>query len=671
MTESNDRIAPSSSLEEPSQTGGAAAAWPRPAPLTPFASAMHLVMNLLISSTLVIACLIPLHVAHTRIVPLPFLEQGRFFEIPKPASFRLGVGDEIPLYRFHEELHPELARARVIEADATRLRCEVTAGTTLFAPGRHGLVVQRIGDLFSVDMGIGHGLQPGEKLALFKDWERVGELVVVMPAVDGNPTLTRLGRHHEAKLQPILYGPPENVTGLVASEYTVPTTLVLFSGAPWLVALEIGAFAIVLALELHLFFRRGHGFVAALGRSGQRAFRRLPQVGRRGIGLLFSVAASGALYAFIGGAVVHFPRWLGTKAANVATWLAWGGPPTMTRWVANAGEWLAAPAHRVPASTQWVVAGLLLAAHLACLLFARRHLPLVLWHTLRYEPRWIERRITKNAKAQLALVWVLHLAVLYAFAYTLVGFLAADFNRAFEFMCPADERLRLVEATLARPTSIAVWIRATIHNVRLLFATGIAPLTFDQWLSVLRYFVWGVTVIGCLVGYVHSFLHALHLTTIRNIDFTLLGWFTNAICYGPLLAGLLWAVVPWLYGPVPTVAAGPLHAILGVAELAINVAYAASIFNMGTKFGVMVDKGLVDTGFYSVIRHPSYTLEGPMLFLVAAKSLGSGLMWVGAAMPFLQYWLRSEREDVFMSASNPEYPGYCARVPYKFIRGLV
>jgi|GEM_PF-1235130 len=641
--------------------------------LTPFASAMHLVMNVLLSATLVIACLVPVHVSHTRVLPLPYLEDGRAFELPRPPGFRLDVGDQIPVYRFHGEFQPELARARVIEAEAGRLRCELDPGAALVPPGRHGLVVGRAGDLFSVDLGTQHGLQPRDRLVLFKDWERVGELVVLMPAVDGNPTLTRLGRHHPGKLAPVLTGPRDNVAGLVASEFTVPTTVVLFSRSPWLIAGEIAAFAVVLALELHLFFRRGYGLLAALGRSARRAFRALPRLPRRGLALAFALAASAALYAFVGGAVVALPGWLAGKLGDLASWLEWwgAGAAPLSRAAAGGARWLRELGPRLPAPLSLVLAGALLAAHLAWLVLRKSHLPLVVWHALRYEPRWIERRVTRNAKAQLALVWVLHLAVLWAFAYTLVGFLSADFNRAFEFLCPADAELRFVDATLARPVSLAIWIRATLHNVGVLLRTGIAPLTFDQWLSVLRYLVWGVTVVGCLVGYVHSFVHALHLTTIRNIDFTLLGWFTNAICYGPLLGGLLWAVVPWLYGPVPTVAAGPLHAALGVTELALNVAYAASIFNLGTRFGVMVDKGLVRRGFYSVIRHPSYTLEGPMLFLVAAKTLGPGLMWVGAVMPFLQYWLRSEREDVFLAASNPEFGAYRAQVPYKFIRGLV
>ncbi len=634
---------------------------------------MHLVMNVLLSATVVIACLVPVHVSHTRVLPLPYLEDGRAFELPRPPGFRIGVGDEVPIYRFHGEFQPELARARVVEADAERLRCELEPGAALVPPGRHGLVVGRAGDLFSVDLGTQHGLQPRERLVLFKDWERVGELVVVMPAVDGNPTLTRLGRHHAGKLAPVLTGPRDNVAGLVASEFTVPTTVVLFSRSPWLIAFEIAAFAVVLALELFLFFRRGHGLLAALGRSARRAVQGLGSLPRRGLGLAFALAASAALYAFVGGAVVALPGWLAGKLGDVAAWLAWWGPglEPLARATASGASGLRQLGQLIPPSLRLVLPGALLLAHLAWLGRGGPHLPLALWHALRYEPRWIERRITRNAKAQLALVWVLHLAVLWAFAYTLVGFLSADFNRAIEFMCPADDQLRLVDATLARPVSMARWVRATLHNVGVLLGTGVAPLTFDQWLSVLRYLVWGVTVVGCLIGYVHSFVHALHLTTIRNVDFTLLGWFTNAICYGPLLAGLLWAVVPWLYGPVPTVAAGPLHAVLGVTELTLNVIYAASIFNMGTKFGVMVDKGLVDHGFYSVIRHPSYTLEGPMLFLVAAKTLGPGLMWVGALMPLLQYWLRSEREEVFLAASNPDFGAYQARVPYKFIRGLV
>jgi protein-S-isoprenylcysteine O-methyltransferase Ste14 len=80
---------------------------------------------------------------------------------------------------------------------------------------------------------------------------------------------------------------------------------------------------------------------------------------------------------------------------------------------------------------------------------------------------------------------------------------------------------------------------------------------------------------------------------------------------------------------------------------------------------------MVDSGFYSMVRHPSYTLEAFMLIMVYARMLQTGLAWLGVFVLCVLYWLRSEREDVFMTGSNPEYARYKKLVPYKYIRGLV
>ena len=60
-----------------------------------------------------------------------------------------------------------------------------------------------------------------------------------------------------------------------------------------------------------------------------------------------------------------------------------------------------------------------------------------------------------------------------------------------------------------------------------------------------------------------------------------------------------------------------------------------------------------------------------MLIMVYARMLQTGSAWFGILVLVLLYWLRSEREDVFMAGSNPEYPEYRRRVTCKFIPGLV
>jgi len=87
-------------------------------------------------------------------------------------------------------------------------------------------------------------------------------------------------------------------------------------------------------------------------------------------------------------------------------------------------------------------------------------------------------------------------------------------------------------------------------------------------------------------------------------------------------------------------------------------------------FGVMTDKGVRESGFYSVVRHPSYTLEALMFLILELKGLSGLNQWLVASLFVFIYYLRSEREDNFMSNSNPAYLDYKAKTTFKFLPGL-
>lgn len=184
-----------------------------------------------------------------------------------------------------------------------------------------------------------------------------------------------------------------------------------------------------------------------------------------------------------------------------------------------------------------------------------------------------------------------------------------------------------------------------------------------------RYALYDITIIGCMIGYGHTLLAiTFKRDPIRYVDFTPTAWVVNLICYG------FWA------RPVfDTFALGPEGSLFlegGVSgyvklftEVFLNILYTFSILNMGTKFGVMVDKGLVDTKFFSVVRHPSYTLESLMFVTIYLSTIE---IWrtPGLLAFVVMYWIRSERDDHFMTRANDDYAAYRERVPYKFIPGL-
>lgn len=240
-----------------------------------------------------------------------------------------------------------------------------------------------------------------------------------------------------------------------------------------------------------------------------------------------------------------------------------------------------------------------------------------------------------SARVKGGLNWLLHFIVACAFGWTLYGFLLAD-----------------------------------LFAVAGVFRSGL-PLSFLGVFSAVRWSLWSVTIVGCFWGYGYSILSPLWGVPVGNVDFSVAGWVSNALCY-PLLGFVLVRVFPSFVGSEPIFSAGLWAWFVALAELLLNVLYTSSIWNLGRKFGVMCDKGLCDSGFYAVVRHPSYSLEALMLLCMEVNGFSTGANWFGALCVIaLPYWLRAEREDRFMRVSNPDYGGYAERVRFKYLPGVL
>lgn len=193
--------------------------------------------------------------------------------------------------------------------------------------------------------------------------------------------------------------------------------------------------------------------------------------------------------------------------------------------------------------------------------------------------------------------------------------------------------------------------------------------SIEEGFEIARYALWSITIVGCLIGYGHSIVGVLWGKHIRNLDFTVMGWITNAACY-PLLGVVIWQMMPPLAGSDPVITQGPLYYLMLVTELMLNIFYTSSIWNLGKRFGVMTDKGVCSSGWYSVIRHPNYTLEALMFVMLELRGATGLPQGAAIGMFILLYYLRSEREDHFMTNANPDYVSYKQQTPYKFVPGI-
>lgn len=245
-----------------------------------------------------------------------------------------------------------------------------------------------------------------------------------------------------------------------------------------------------------------------------------------------------------------------------------------------------------------------------------------------------------------------HLLIAWAFGNSLVTFLRGNLEAVMGHAWPESTSLTFGG-----------------FGDRLGYIVSHAPhfATPDDVFATLRYLLWCLTILGCLLGYGHSIFGYLWGKQIRNLDFSVAGWVVNGWCYGPLLGWLVWQTVPSYIGTDPIFGGGFLASYQNVLELLLNVLYTFSIWNLGTKFGVMTDKGVCKSGFYTVARHPSYTLEALMFVTMDLRGLSNHVQWGSILVYVLLYYLRSEREDDFMGKSNPDYADLRAATPWKFV----
>jgi protein-S-isoprenylcysteine O-methyltransferase Ste14 len=137
----------------------------------------------------------------------------------------------------------------------------------------------------------------------------------------------------------------------------------------------------------------------------------------------------------------------------------------------------------------------------------------------------------------------------------------------------------------------------------------------------------------------------------------------------PVMAAL--DVFHWHLLPKPA----PLFAGLGLALYAIGWgikavalrtnAFATTVIRLQSERKHTV----VDTGVYSIIRHPFYA-GSPLVLLGTGLWLESWAAVVLAAIPITIVMIRIGLEERFLRCELPGYNEYAARVPYRLLPGI-
>jgi hypothetical protein len=532
----------------------------------------------------------------------------------------LEVGARVPVYRFNPGWRQEIGHVVVVEAGPGRAVASYDPTRFLWPMGIQGKVTSVEGRMAELDIGADVGLTVRQRVNVYEGYARMGSLAVV--SVSGDRARAR-----------VLGG--RVAAGQIASIYIVKNRIAWMPRGP-IYYLSYGLLSGVLALFAWSVVSEAPG--RALASS---------------VAALKGAAGAAPLPLRLAGHAL-----LGVPVAWVVGQLGfWSFTYVLAKLVALLrARGLLEGVRTLPAfpseGSGYVQAALGIAYALYLLRYQRSPVAAA-WRALGYRPlrlRWLP-------VPDYLVYWALNLVVFYAFTSTLSEVITGNL-RVLSGFGWGHLGLRFEG------------FRGTVSSVVTMLANPPRVRSIAEGFTIARYVVWSSTIAVCLVLYWHTVVSLLWKRPLRGVDFTPTGWVVNAVCYGPLLGGVVHHMVPQVDEVFPVVAAGPWPVLTLAVELLLNVLYAASIFNLGTMFGVMVDKGVRRAGFYSVVRHPSYTLEAAMFVMLFLPGLATPAHWLFALAFFVKYWVRSERDDVFMAGSNPDYLAYRAEVPWKFIRGV-
>jgi len=581
--------------------------------------------------------LAPIHRANTWNANIEKIIDATHVTVTYPNAARLTSGDQVPIYRFNPDWKVEIGRAIVERVDGDVVLLAYTPASFRWPMGRQGLVTDHNGGVVQVDLGSRLGLGPGDHLNLFLDRRLVGSIVLT-EVREGSSTAR------------VVDSAVPQLRGLLASEFTIPTQAV-FDYSPVLSVVEVLLVLTVLAAYLGVWLGWRRSPLLLLGEIMAPNLRHFRTPGAR-----FALNVTAGM-AFI---------WFGvTFAVFLFDYL--GAVLIQTLFFqSEQGAWFTFSAFLKRTLPVLYLIG---AIAYGAVMFRTRSSPaLLFWNRLKFSGGFLNQ--IEPGAFRHCVIWILHIVIAYAFADTLLGFMQANLRAALNIAWPGSGIVLSGAFRLNNPGLVLDLVRGILSAIGHMLTRAPHFSSFESVHVTVRYLLWSLTVLGCLVGYCHSIFGYLWGKRIRNLDFTVTGWITNAVCYGPLLGVVFWQMVPPLVGYDPIFASGPVLYLDLAIEFFLNVIYMFTIWNLGTMFGIMTDKGVRTSGFYSVVRHPSYTMEALMFIALELKGLSSGPQWFAAGMILLIYWLRSEREDVFMSGSNPEYTEYRKTTPYKFIPGI-
>jgi protein-S-isoprenylcysteine O-methyltransferase Ste14 len=181
-------------------------------------------------------------------------------------------------------------------------------------------------------------------------------------------------------------------------------------------------------------------------------------------------------------------------------------------------------------------------------------------------------------------------------------------------------------------------------------------------------------VVECVL---YSFGYAFESSRLKNqvksVEPTVLGWVAALCCYPPF-NGFINNYVSWYTSDAPEFSSELFSGVIRAAVLVLFAIYLWGALSLGTRCSNLTNRGIVTTGAFSLVRHPSYAAKNFAWWLGLLPALSNHALIIPAlgSMAFWSflYFLRAITEERHLLA-DPDYQEYCRKVRYRFIPGVV
>lgn len=180
------------------------------------------------------------------------------------------------------------------------------------------------------------------------------------------------------------------------------------------------------------------------------------------------------------------------------------------------------------------------------------------------------------------------------------------------------------------------------------------------------------------LGYIVE-VPALH-NRIRSVDPTFFGWFVCLACYPPF-NDFTGRFLEWQSSDFPHFENDYFHLAANITLLASMTIYSWASIALGFKASNLTNRGIVQRGPYSVVRHPAYAAKNFAWWIGAIPAFivwfGSGDWHAAWYSVFAMagwtaiYVLRAITEERHLLMAGNGYAEYMQRVRWRFIPGVV